>query len=145
MTRKQNSSTGFSLIEILLAAALFLLLISGIALLSIHNLVVEQQSVNYLRAVSLAEQGREAVRYIRKAGFETIDPIADGGITQNDQGEFQLNSIPDTFGMFERRVSIGILDDETKQVDVTVTWNNDLANNSSITLTDYLYYWEQPY
>ena len=63
----RSSQKGFSLLEIILASAIFLLLTSGMALLVLHSLSVERQSADYLGAVSFAEEGREAVRFMRKS------------------------------------------------------------------------------
>lgn len=79
MSKQRFSLNGFSLIEVLLASALFLFLVSGIALLTTHTLAIEQQGSNYLQAVYLAEQGREAVRFLRKSGFDTLEPLVEGG------------------------------------------------------------------
>lgn len=145
MNTRKIRRGGFSFIEVILASAIFLFLISGIALLTTHTLAIEQQSSNYLQAIALAEQGREGVRFLRKAGFEAIEPMAEGGIRINEQGELQLDTSPDVYGQFERRITIGTLDDETKQIDITVLWNTDSDNPTTFTLTDYLYNWERPF
>lgn len=145
MKSYQRNITGFSFIEALLAMALFLLLASGVALLAIHSLVVERQSIDYLKAVHFAEEGKEAVRFIRKAGYSEVEPIVDGGVAMNGQGELRLNYYPDVFEKFERRITVSDLDDVTKQVDVTVSWSEESDVPYSVTLTDLLYDWQRPY
>lgn len=136
---------GFSLLEVILATALFLLLASGIAMLVIHSLAIEYKNTRYLQAVSFAEEGREAVRFIRKAGYDDLGTLENGGVTSDGQGGVRLDEHPNVFGQFERSITIGDTDEFTKQVDIRVSWSNGDASPFMVELTDILVHWERPY
>lgn len=151
--RSVRHSLGFSLLEVILSAALFLVLASALVSLVLLGLSVERWSQEYQVAVAYAEEGREAVRMLRKAGFESLGIVTDGGLSDDGSGGLGLDDDPDVFGQFERRITLtdiprldgGGDDGTTKRVSVTVVWPASSATPRSVTLIDYLVYWENAF
>lgn len=145
ITRTRRSIRGFSLLEIMLSAALLLMLASGVAMLVLHSLAVERQSANYLAALSFAEEGREAVRFMRKSGYAALGTVTEGGVSSDGYGGLRFDGSANLFGSFERKITVSDLSETMKRVDITVTWPGTVESTHSVTLTDYLFNWERPY
>ncbi len=135
-----KNEAGFSLVEVLLAAALFAL-VAGVFVGAI--IYAEQTSVTsgrHARAVLYAEAGMEALRSIRDQGFNSLTDGTYGLSSQN--GSWQLTNSADTFDVFSRQVLIASSSTSTKDVFVTVTWQKDLQRTSFITLSGKLTNWK---
>lgn len=144
MKKQTYKKGGFSLLEIILAATLFLLLASGIALLVLHSLSVERQSADYLVAMSFAEEGREVVRFMRKSNYADLGTVTDGGVASDGYGGLRFDGSPNYFGIFERKITVSDVSEAMKRVDIIVTWPQSETNNT-VVLTDYLFDWQRPY
>ncbi len=149
---------GFSLVEALLAAGAFSLVVTVLA----GALVLGQQSSvgsgKRSRAVELAEEGVEAVRSIRDQALNELQYSQSGvGISSNTWaflGEGTTETIDEftrttTFADVCRNGSKAIVacpgsytDPRTKQVTVTVTWSGGPAATGSVSRTTYLTDWE---
>lgn len=148
-----QSRSGFSLLEVVLSAALFLVLASSLVSLVLFGLSVERWSLEYQTAAVYAEEGRDAVRMLRKAGFGSLGTITDGGASDDGSGGLVIDGSPDVFGQFERRITIADIarldgggeDGTTKRITVTVSWPVGAAVPRSVTLTDYLVHWENEF
>ncbi|QQR78602.1 MAG: prepilin-type N-terminal cleavage/methylation domain-containing protein [Candidatus Moraniibacteriota bacterium] len=144
---------GFSILEVVFASALFLIIASALVMLVLQGLAVETQSQEYQSAVAYAEEGRDAVRMLRKAGFEMLGTVTDGGFASDGYGSLRLDGGANAFGIFERRMTIADIsrfdgtgnDGSTKRVTVTVTWPVGSETPRTVILTDYLVYWENGY
>ncbi|MFA9262616.1 MAG: prepilin-type N-terminal cleavage/methylation domain-containing protein [Undibacterium sp.] len=154
MNRKHPlTARGFSLLEVVFASALFLIISSALVMLALQSLSVEAQSSEYQTAVAYAEEGREAVRMIRKAGFDEMGTVTDGGISSDGYGSLRFDGGTNTFGIFERHITVAYVprfdgggdDGSTMKVTVTVTWPVGSSTPQSVTLTDYLVHWEKSY
>lgn len=137
---KQISQTdGFSLIEVVLSAALFVIIVAAIFGAVYAGLESTRLSGSRARAVYLAEQGLEVVRNIRDNDF---DALADGtyGLTHNGS-QWQLTASPDVTDIYTREIVITTLSSTRKQIESTVTWEQNLQRDGSVTLTTYLTDW----
>lgn len=147
------SSRGFSLLEVIIASALFLIIASALVTLVLQGLSVEAQSEEYQSAVAYAEEGRDTVRMLRKSGFEALGTVTDGGFAPDGHGSIAFDGGANTFGQFERRITVADIDrfdgggndGSTKRVTVTVMWPAGSPTPRTVTLTDYLVYWENQY
>lgn len=148
-----SSVRGFSLLEVVFASALFLIVASALVMLVLQGLAVETQSQEYQSAVAYAEEGRDAVRMLRKAGFEALGTVNSGGISADGYGGLRFDGSPNFAGPFERRITVEDIprfdgagnDGSTKRVTVTVVWPAGSETPRTVTLTDYLVYWENEY
>ncbi len=122
-------------------------------MLVLQGLAVETQSQEYQSAVAYAEEGRDAVRMLRKAGFETLGTVTSGGVASDGYGSLRLDGSPNTSGIFERRITIEDIprfdgagnDGSTKRVTIMVSWPVGSETPRTVSLTDYLVYWENEY
>lgn len=139
------SRTGFSVLEIILAVALFLIFSTGIVSLVLQSLAVERESAEYLVATSYAHEGMESVHFIRQAGYSSMGALSEGGIESNDEVGLRFLYGTNTYGMYERKISVTDMDPMSKRVDVTVTWPIGSPDQHTLTLTGYLFNWQQSY
>lgn len=154
---------GFSVIEILLAAALFLIFSSGAVGIIIHghrmNLLGEQQAV----ATQFANEGIEAIRSIKNQNFSTLSNsyCATGSGIQKSGLVWALEATgtSDTFDTIYNRVikicdvqrdasgnivaSGGTNDPYLKKVTSTVFWNAGTTRADSVILSTYYTNWKK--
>ena len=125
-----------SLVEVIVSAALILLL----ATVFIGALVSGEQGTQLsgarTRASFLAEEGLEAARNIRDQDFENL---ADGsyGIGQN-AGSWAFVGTSDTKDSFTRTVTIQTTNTNTRLVTSNVTWQQNAQRPGSVSLSTYL-------
>lgn len=129
---KKINQQGFSLIEVLFAAALLGLLITGLAGAIIYGQQSTQISGNRARAVFLAEEGLEAARNIRDQSFASLT-TGTFGLAQTGN-QWTLSGASDTTGIYTRQLAIADINAKTKQVTSTVTWRENLQRNGTVTV-----------
>ena len=138
----KNDRKGFSLVEVLLAVAVFSILALGLS----SSLVYGRQSIESNgrrnRAIALAEEGLSAVRSIRDSSFDTL---ADGtyGI-QNTGGQWTLTGSSDTVDIFTRSVSISSISANEKLISSNVEWPQSLQRTGDYTAETVLTNWQEP-
>lgn len=125
-------------------SAIFLLIASGVSLLVLQGLSVERQSADYIAAWSFAEEGRNAVRFLRKTGYAEMGTVTDGGISSDGYGGIGFDGSPNYIGNYERKITVTDLNETMKRVSIVVSWPGIEIPNT-ITLIDYLYDWQRPY
>jgi type II secretory pathway pseudopilin PulG len=130
----KGSSSGFGLLEAILAMALLSLVASVFA----GALIYGQQSAfsagSFSRAAFVAQEGLEAVRNIRDEDFSNLENGAHGLAIQD--GVWRLVSEPDSVDIFSREIEISTIDENTKKVVATVSWTG-MFQSSQTTLTTY--------
>jgi len=160
---KTCQSSGFSVIEILLAAALFLIFASGAVGIVIYgnrmNLLGEEQAV----ATQFANEGIEAIRSIKNQNFTTLSNTycATGSGIQKVGSVWALKATgtSDTFDTIYNRVikicdvqrdasgnivaSGGTDDPYLKKVTTTVSWNAGTTRADSVVLSTYYTNWKK--
>lgn len=137
-----QKAQGFSLVEIILAVALFGLIVTALggALAYGEESMAVGGSVG--RAGYLAEEGLEAVRNIRDNSFAALVDGTYGLATTSNKWNLVLNTPDVTDNYFTRSVQIVTVDDKTKSITATVNWNATLQRTKSIVLTTYLTKWQ---
>lgn len=101
---KRLRTRGVSLIEVLIAMALFILSVSTLGMLGFTGVDLARESAERLQAISYAEEGVEALRAIRSESFALLTPGV-YGITSSG-GSWQLGAVPDTSGAYTRTVTL---------------------------------------
>jgi Tfp pilus assembly protein PilV len=141
MIFKQATQRGQTLIEILLATALFLMgvIVSGILVL--NAVLAQSDNLTRTEAVFLAEEGIEAVRSIRDSDF---DSLISGtyGITRNN-GVYELIPAFDSVGQFTRTIVISDIDVDTREISSTVSWQLLSGLTREITRSTQITDWRQ--
>ena len=134
---------GYALVDVLLGAALFVMLITFIVPAYIYGQESLRIAGTRQRAAAYAEEGLEAVRNIRDNSFSDL---ADGtyGLATST-GEWMLAGISDTDGTFTRQIKIesGSTADR-KKITSAVTWNQNQQRPGNISLVTYLDNWARP-
>jgi len=146
LIRKARSATnqaGFSLVEIILASALFALLVTALVGVYLYGQESTALAGNRARATMLAEEGLEAVRNIRDAGFSNLADGTHGLAVSGNQ--WALSGTSDITDIFTRSLAISPGDDASrKQVTATVSWQQTPQRTGSAVLTTYLTAWINP-
>ncbi len=147
--------------EVLLALAVFLLVVSGGTILSVRYLETLERALDIREAALIAGEGFEAIENIAAGEWnilENSDPNIDYGLTQIG-GVWQLQSNPDvTNNQFTRAIRVfpvyrdiscqitetpGTLDPDTKRVVLTLSW---IIGEKNLTRTFEKYFtnWRAP-
>lgn len=135
---------GFGLIETVVGTAILLVVLLGLVQAGQYAFRLVSDANMKIRASFLAEEGIEAMRLLRDAGWSAnIAPVANGidYYPAFSGGAWQISQTPASLvdGIFDRRVlfsavyrdandviaaSGGALDPDTKKVTVSVNWTN---------------------
>lgn len=132
---------GFSLVELLVAISIFLVFVVALSGLAVDFKKQVKNSANRERAVSVAEEALEASRNIRDKSFTDLADGTHGLVVS--AGEWQYSGLSDSVDIFNRSVVISSIDANTKKIDVTVTWSDQILANNSVTLSSYLTDWRK--
>lgn len=152
---KNQTNQGSSLLEVLLAIAVFTVGVLSIGLFLLDVLRTTEQSNDMNQALFIAAEGIEAAKYIRDSSFDAIDN-QDGshGLVLTDEWFFNGTeasvSLGDYGKTFTRSIVIddsGLLDDSVattsvKLVESLVSWQGR-SGTSTISLKTYLTNWER--
>ncbi len=156
--------TGMSVVEVILAAALFILFATAAAIGVIGGLNANRQSGEYAVATQYAAEGIEAVRSIKNQSFTNLVNSAGTGIIRNAGNLWEFSGTNNTFdsSRYTRVMKVesvsrdaapplgnivspgGTLDGDTKKITSTVSWNYNSVLADSVILTTYLSDWIEP-
>ncbi|MEI8067324.1 MAG: prepilin-type N-terminal cleavage/methylation domain-containing protein [Candidatus Shapirobacteria bacterium] len=153
MLIKKNA---FSLVEVILAIAIFAIITGGGIVGLIPALNQNRQSGEITIANRLAEEGLEAVRSIRSRDFNLITSGAKGVGTSSNLWTF--NGTSDTTDKYTRQITInpayrdgsgnlalsGTLDPDTWLVKSTINWNFSVGDTKQFSLDTVLTNWKKP-
>ncbi len=150
-----SSKKGQSVIEVIIAVAIFVILASGAITAVLGSLLASRLAEEESNATFLASQGLAAVESIKNRDFSNL---ANGtyGLSLSG-GVWSLTGSSEILGKFTRAVTIsdvkrdvqnnvavqGLTDLNTKKVDANVTWNFIPTKVSSVTMTTYLTNWQE--
>ncbi|MBI4947968.1 hypothetical protein HY844_00180 [Candidatus Berkelbacteria bacterium] len=134
-----NISRAFSTVEVMLASAVFGLLVTAIVGGVIYGRESTVLSGNHFRAQLLAEEGLEATRNIRDSNFASL---VDGDHGLNATGNvWSFAGVSDTTGIYSRVISIAPIDINRKTVTSKVTWQQNNQRTGTVTLVTRLTNW----
>jgi len=137
----QKYNKAQSLIEMLVAIAIFIGGISLIGFLVIDAGIASRQSSERTRALSLAKEGLEAARSIRDNSFANLVNGSHGLALSANQWVFSGAS--DAQDQFTRSVTISEIDSNTKKIVSNVNWQFSANRPSEVELATYLTNWQQ--
>ncbi|CAN5231446.1 hypothetical protein BH09PAT2_BH09PAT2_11520 [soil metagenome] len=141
MNRSNERAKGFSLIEVLLSVAMFGLIITTI----VGGLIYGQDSTalsgSRARAVSIAEEGLEAVRNMRDASFSNlVDGTYGLAVTGNQWVFAGTSDAVDSF--FTRQITVSAAGTNRKQLTSTVTWQQNAQRTGNVSVVSYMTNWK---
>lgn len=135
----RTNRPAFSLVEIILASALFGLLVTALAGAYLLGQETTALAGSRARAGLLAEEGLEATRNIRDAGWANLIDGAHGLAVAGNQWTF--SGTQDTSDIFTRQLSIATVDAKRKTITSQVTWQQNQQRAGAVTLTTRLTNW----
>lgn len=137
---KYNKNEGVSLVEILLSTALFVLIVSGIAGSLIYGIQLSFESGYKSQASRLAQEGIQIFRNYRDIDF---DSIQDGTYGIEFSGNsYNIVSDGDNNGIYSRTITVLSVDNETKQITSSVSWDQGVRGIKSVEFTGFITNWE---
>ncbi len=153
-----NIKKGFSLVEVILAMALFMIFSSAVVKGLISGLDSNRLSGEQAKAKAYAVEGLEAIRSVRNQNFASLtnaSPTPGVARVGNLWSYTGSNNVFDT--KYNRTVVVstvnrnasgdivpaptGTLDPNTKKVESKVSWNFTTARSEEVSLTTYLTNW----
>jgi len=155
-----NRESGFSVIEVMLAAALFIIFSSGIVTVVLQGFDANRLGDEESIASEYASEGIEAAISIKNQAFTNIVDTAGTGVIRNGSSVWAFSGANNTFGKYTRVITVtdvlrdvsgnivasgGSLDPNTKKVTSTVSWNVSPTRNDSVVLSTYLTNWRSGY
>lgn len=150
---KKNS---FSLVEIILAMAIFVIFASGSMAVVLQAMDMNRLGGEQTIANQYAGEGLEAVRSIRNRAYTNLINTLSTGITVSGN-LWIFGGTQNTYDKYTRTISIadvyrdgqgnvvtseGTLDPDTKKITSTVNWNVAANRNNSVILSTYLTNWK---
>ena len=142
IVKEQLATKGFSLVEVVLVASLFVLFVTALG----GNLMYGQESTvvagDRARANYIVEEALEAVRNIKDSDFSNLVDGTHG--LSIASGNWELSGSEDSVGNYTRVITISSVDSNTKQVVAEVVWQATPQRVSTTTLVTYLTNWQEP-
>src|SRR5258708_3473724 len=133
-----NLQSGFSVIEVMLASALFVIFSTGIVSVVLQGFDANRLGSEETIANQYASEGLEAVRSIKNQGFTKLVNSGGTGVIRNASNVWAFGGGSNAFAKYLRVITIadaqrdssgnivasgGTIDPNIKKVTSTVTWN----------------------
>jgi type II secretory pathway pseudopilin PulG len=154
---KKFNEKGFSVIEVILAAALFMILATGAVVVVLQGLDSNRLGEEQTVASQYASEGIEASRSIKNQNFAYLVNSVGTGIVASSSGVWKFSGSSNVLSSKYTRVltvsdvqrdgsgnivaSGGTLDPLTKKITSTVSWNFTPTRSDSVILSTYLTNW----
>ncbi len=137
----RTNQSGFSLVEIVLASGLLGLIVMGFIGAFLYGQESTKLSVERARAVMLAEEGLEAIRNIRDDSFSLLVNGKHGIIKSGNQ--WILSGMQDQTDIFTRQITITTINDQTRHITSTITWQQSSQRQGTVSAEMYLTNWQR--
>ena len=138
---KLQTRKGFSLVEVLLATSVFALFVVAFSGAYLYGEESTMMAGNLSRAVMLAEEGLEATRNIRDAGFANLlDGTTGLGIVAS---QWTQTGTSDKSDIFNRTINVSTIDENRKQIVSNVNWQQNVSRTGNVALITYLTNWQR--
>lgn len=118
--KKNTPQDGISLIEVLLAIAIFTLFVASLGTIGLSGMLMSSDAVERFRATLVARESLEALRTIRMKNFSEL-ALGTHGLSFSG-GRWQLTPSPDSVDEFTRSVTISSPSAGRVLAQVNVTW-----------------------
>jgi len=128
-----KNQEGFSLVEVVLASAVFVLMVTALVGAYLYGEQATALAGNRARAAMLAEEGLEAVRNIRDVTFTNLANGTYGLSTIGNQ--WSLLGSQDISDIFTRQIIISSIDPTRRTVTTNVSWQQNPQRTGLVSLT----------
>lgn len=136
---QSNIKKGFSVVEVLLAASIFSLIVTALVGAFLYGQEASALAGARARASMLADEGLEASRSIRDGAFTNLVDGAHGLAISG--GVWTYSGTQDVAGQFTRSVAVSTVDASTKELTSTVTWQQNAQRTGTAIATTRLTNW----
>jgi prepilin-type N-terminal cleavage/methylation domain-containing protein len=156
---KFSTQSGFSIVEIIIAVAIFLIFASGSVGVVLQAFQSNRLSSEYTVANQFASEGLEAVRSIKNQTYCNIMNMNSTGIDRSTSNVWEITGegTNDVLDKYTRTIKVesvdrlngdivssgGTNDSDTKKITSSVSWNHTSARPESIDLVTYLTNWRK--
>lgn len=149
-----KNQKGLSLIELIVAIAFFVLVVSGVIFLVLDAHSANRQGQERNKATQIAQEGLEAARSMKNRAWKYLSNGVHG--LSDSKGYWDFNGTADTIDQFTRQVKVenvsrqngdivssgGTVDLDTKKVTSEVTWEFTPLRPSHVVLETYFTNWK---
>lgn len=133
---------GFSVIEVLLAATVFGMVVTALAGAIIYGRNSTADAGIHQRAMLYAEEGLTAAHNIGNSSFAALSPDGNYGLAQSGS-QWTLSGTNDSYNIFTRVINITSVGTDRKLITSTVTWpRSGTSSGGTITLTTRVSNWK---
>ncbi len=139
MRKAPLPTKGFSVVEVLLAASVFALLVTALTGAFLYGQESSAIAGARARAGLLAEEGLEASRSIRDGAFTNLTDGNHGLAVSG--GVWTYSGTQDVSGQFTRSVTVSAVDASTKELTSTITWQQNAQRAGSVSAITRLANW----
>lgn len=153
------NNKGQSVIEVIVAVAILIIIAGSSVIAILGSLSSTRLAEEETQATLFSTEGVEAVQSIRNQGWDNLTNGSYGVSKAGGTWVFSGSSDdPDDTNKFSRSVTVvdverdgegnivasgGTVDDDTKQITSTITWNFTPSRQNTVTLASYLTNWQQ--
>lgn len=150
-SKEFSKEEGQSLIELIVASAIFMVVVSAIAYLVLDTYILDRDASERAQAVFIAEEGLEAARSIRDNDWDDVPDTDGDGLLGKDYcvelfggvWVFSSDSPPcPAIGKFNRVINLLSISSAEKQVTSRVTYDFKKGEMREIKLVSYLTNWQ---
>ena len=138
-----KNQPGMSLVEVILAAAIFAVISTGVISAIIYGSESTAVAGARERATKIAEEGIEAVRNIRDSGYSNLPADGTYGLTIAG-GIWTFSGTSDMTDIFTRSITLSTIDSRTRNITVNVAWTQTVQRSGNLSLNTYLTDWVTP-
>ena len=165
LTKNKYLSKGFSVIEVILAAAIFMLFSTASVVVILHGFNTNRLGAEETIANQFAAEGIEAVKSIKNQAYTNLVNSAGTGVIKvaglevwafSGANNTLIHNSTDNYTRVIKVESVnrdgsgnivatgGTNDPDTKKITSTVNWNFNSARPESVVLSSYLSDWRKP-
>ncbi|MBN2087200.1 prepilin-type N-terminal cleavage/methylation domain-containing protein [Candidatus Peregrinibacteria bacterium] len=157
MIKTKSNKKGFSLVELIVAIAMFVILASGLVVFAISNYMSSYENQERLQAYAMLSETWEALRDIRNNDWEDITNGAHG--LNNLNGYWEFSGSSDELNGIIRQVTIsdakrdvngnivqygGEIDPDSKLMSVRIYWDIYENDTQELSFDSYIHNYKNP-
>ncbi len=140
-----RSSTGQSLVELMIAMGVFVLAVTAISWLILDVYLADRAGRERMEATFLSKEGMEAAKSIRDNNWDNLTNSSHGLAIYGGNWIFQdiEEDVSDQLREGKRKITVEEISSDRKKVTSQVTWKLTEARSQEVVLTTYLTNWAE--
>ncbi len=133
---------GFSIVEVLVAIAVFVLTLSGASALLFSSQSLYQANETVFKSLLYAQEGIEAVKAMRDGSWDNLS-AGDHGLAQSANAWIFSGDSDVLENKYRRVINLTAINENKFQVTSQVSWFNSVGKEREVHLTAYLTNWQR--